>query len=571
MSPAARRLRRPGRTSGLVNLGIAVAVLAILLPLLLTAATSAPPTASEFSPNATQVIKTPPPGEAAATNGQGKGGVGPGGTATPTPTPTKTEQVSSNLLKQCVGPPPLRQIEDPQSPPCIAYWKGDNGGATSQGVTQDAIYIAVPTPESKEAQYNALFKFFNDRFEFYGRKLIPEYCNGSYSGSADQATQVADAATSATGCNGKKPKPFVSTMYRAGNNGSYYIPQMACRYHIIALGSYAPFDSKFMDRCAPYVWQYPMLADDEFANLGEWACNRLAGRIASYGGTSSVKLGGKPLDKLPRKFGILLEPFTDDDPMDRPGALDPITSRLKACGAQIASRDAIVNPVSGEFDPATAQNAILQLKNDGVTSIFCLCNFYSFGTLGRAAAASAYTPEWISSTIGLNDVDSSFILGADLGTQLQHTFGITFQPRIVPPLENPYNIALQEGDPSQAPDTTVLVEGEEEVYRALLLIASGVQMAGPHLTPQSFAAGLEKTRFPNPITSTHAGAVGFHDNGYSMTDDGAEWWYDVNAVGPFSDSASHRGTVCYLSGGRRYTLGNWPRGPAPFFKGRCDS
>ena len=62
MSPAARRLRRPGRTSGLFNLGIALAVLAVLLPLLLNAATSAPPTAAEFSPNATQVIKTPPPG-----------------------------------------------------------------------------------------------------------------------------------------------------------------------------------------------------------------------------------------------------------------------------------------------------------------------------------------------------------------------------------------------------------------------------------------------------------------------------------------------------------------------------
>ena len=39
-------LRRPGRTSGSMNLGIALAVLAVLLPLLLNAATGAPPTAA---------------------------------------------------------------------------------------------------------------------------------------------------------------------------------------------------------------------------------------------------------------------------------------------------------------------------------------------------------------------------------------------------------------------------------------------------------------------------------------------------------------------------------------------
>src|SRR5690349_17794992 len=172
-SPARRRLRRPGRTSGLVNLAVTIAVLAVLLPLLLNAATSAPPTAAEFAPNASQVIKQAPPGEAAAENGTGRGGKGPGGGTppTPTPTPTKTENIPSNLLKQCVGPPPERQIEDPQSPPCIKYWQGDNGGATWPGVTKDTIYIAVPTPNGFTDEYNAMQTFFNNRFELYNRHI----------------------------------------------------------------------------------------------------------------------------------------------------------------------------------------------------------------------------------------------------------------------------------------------------------------------------------------------------------------------------------------------------------------
>src|SRR5688500_1174590 len=38
--------------------------------------------------------------------------------------------------KRCVGSPP-RQTEDPLSPPCVAHFEGDNGGATYQGVTRD--------------------------------------------------------------------------------------------------------------------------------------------------------------------------------------------------------------------------------------------------------------------------------------------------------------------------------------------------------------------------------------------------------------------------------------------------
>ncbi len=65
-------LRRPGRTPGSVNLAVGLGLLVLLLPLLLNAATSSPPTAAEFSPNAKQVIKKAPPGQAAAVTGTGQ-------------------------------------------------------------------------------------------------------------------------------------------------------------------------------------------------------------------------------------------------------------------------------------------------------------------------------------------------------------------------------------------------------------------------------------------------------------------------------------------------------------------
>src|SRR5437868_1214001 len=44
-------------------------------------------------------------------------------------------------------------------------------------------------------------------------------------------------------------------------------------------------------------------------------------------------------------------------------------------------------------------------------------------------------------------------------------------------------------------------------YRGVLMMAAGLQMAGPHLTPETFAAGLQKTVFPNPDTPLEEGKV----------------------------------------------------------------
>ena len=55
-----------------------------------------------------------------------------------------TSYLASNaVVKRCVGDPP-RQTEDPQSPPCVAYWTGDNGGATWKGVTHTTVTVVTP-------------------------------------------------------------------------------------------------------------------------------------------------------------------------------------------------------------------------------------------------------------------------------------------------------------------------------------------------------------------------------------------------------------------------------------------
>ncbi len=82
-----------------------------------------------------------------------------------------------------------------------------------------------------------------------------------------------------------------------------------------------------------------------------------------------------------------------------------------------------------------------------------------------------------------------------------------------------------------------VVARDNILYRSLLLIASGIQMAGPHLTAQSFQAALWNATFPNPPSTIMAGKVGFGGGSYAMTVDGAGMWYNPSAPSPMHDEA----------------------------------
>ena len=159
-----RHRSRP-RSPAFVQMALALAVAVMLFAVTLTTRQPPPPAIAEFAPQAAEQIKEQPK-EQASQFGSGAGagdcppgsacalgdgnGVGEGGSGT-TVAPALAEEpegppsTTPPTLKRCVGNPP-RQIEDPQSPPCIAYWddsKG-NGGSTYQGVTKDEILIGAP-------------------------------------------------------------------------------------------------------------------------------------------------------------------------------------------------------------------------------------------------------------------------------------------------------------------------------------------------------------------------------------------------------------------------------------------
>ncbi len=109
-------------------------------------------------------------------------------------------------------------------------------------------------------------------------------------------------------------------------------------------------------------------------------------------------------------------------------------------------------------------------------------------------------------------------------------------------------------------------------YWQILMLSSGIQMAGPKLAPQTFANALWTTKFPNPLTPIYEGKVGFAGKSLQMTTDAAEFWVSNTASGPYSDKQAGTGVVCYVNHGARHDNGHMPRGGDDvFFKGTCDS
>lgn len=84
-------------------------------------------------------------------------------------------------------------------------------------------------------------------------------------------------------------------------------------------------------------------------------------------------------------------------------------------------------------------------------------------------------------------------------------------------------------------------------------------MAGPNLTPATFAQGM----YAYPATGgTPANPLVFLTReAPTEIKDFSEIWWDPNRVGPDERSENGAGMMVRADGGRRYDAGEWPQSP----------
>lgn len=574
MAAQTRRANRPPRHPAYLHVGLGAVLMLVFASLLVTAPQNPPPAIAEIAPQAVAQIKEPPPEQesefgSGESTGPGSSGAGDGdggtGLENEPSKPDGSVDDDDDLpvqprTKKCVGPAPYRQIEDPQSPPCVAGWEGDNGGATSLGVTDKEIRVGVPLGVQYGYSYIKQFEdFFNERFVFYGRQLKLVDVNLPAGFRTDQQVPEArgcrpdDQQSSAR--NAVEKQIFASTFYPLCG-GFTYGAELA-QSKVVYVAADPMYSESFMSdaRNRPFVWQYPMATDRMFSALGDWACARFAHADAVF--------ADGPQRGKPRKFGAYLQrQLTNPDI-----SMKALRDRMAACNAPLEWEF-----IDNEIDEQDAVFGAIEMSQKEITSVFCLCDFAQFGTVGRGATSQGFYPEWLLGTY-LGADQNYYLSTFGSPDQLRNTLGISFTPRQNRVESEPSMWAWKEQCPACG-DNADQRNGAFEVYlkynyRSLLLIASGIQMAGPNLTPETFERGLQRAAFPNPDHPIKAGRVGFLGASHSMTIDFTEWWYDPAAQSPYLGDPP--GAMCYVDGGARLTSGRSLAKNGPFKQGRCDS
>ena len=441
---------------------------------------------------------------------------------------------------------------DPYSPPCVIF-SGDNGGATAKGVTPTDVVVSARILDEKGFQQTlatlagaditdgpadvrrtieALAEYFNRSFQFYGRKLKIVFYDGKGSGTTElqgggQAEAEADAITSADEIGA----------FAEINGSSAPFADALARKKVIAFGT--PYLSRnwHVDR-RPYNWSVATDCSIIVESVAEFANKTLANKPATFA-------GGDLKDK-PRKFAA----FSPENPW-YVDCVDQAIAIAEKAGNKIDLR--VTYKLDIDSMSNQAANIIAKLKNEGITTVLCGCDPIMPVFLTTKAAEQDYQPEWVVAGTALSDID----LVAQLYDQEQwsHAFGVSYLSSFAP-IESGIGYSAYKSVRNDEPAFAV-----ETIYAQMYMLALGIHMAGPNLTPQTYEQGM----FAYPGGSGPFGTWGFDADSYTPTQDYRVIWYDPNAVSPQNNK---RGAYIESYDGRRFKQGELPASDQPPVFGR---
>jgi hypothetical protein len=458
-------------------------------------------------------------------------------------------------LTAAAGPCADRRVQvvgDPYSPPCVAWAaSSDNGGATYSGVTKDTIKISFRQPVEEisdlfgvvrqlagdkadkvpsfttadvERTIGDYVTYFNRNFQFYGRKL--ELVNWQGKGSilnefqgAGQEAAQADAIRAAKELKvfadiSALTQPYADSLTRQGvlNVGAPYLSQQWFAAH------------------APYSWSPNPDCTSLMHSVAQYLNRRVFGYPAGHAGPGL-------LDK-PRKVGVI----APDNP-EYQQCTDSGVRIMNAAGNKV-TRYSYTLDLSRFSDQAN--NLAAKVKADGITTVVLLTDPLVPLLMSSRLSQQQYYPEWVECGTALIDYD-------ELGqlydpAQWKHAFGISELGQQQPQGASFAYAAAKSVDPNHEP-----IFGAEYFYNLMYVLATGIQTAGPHLTPQSFQTGMRAY----PGGTGHQGTWAYPDGTWTPERDAREIWWDPEAT-----SVANHAPGRWNSTETRYRPDAWPTGPA---------
>jgi ABC-type branched-subunit amino acid transport system substrate-binding protein len=448
------------------------------------------------------------------------------------------------------------KIPSVYAPPCVQPFTGKNGGATSQGVTGNEIKIVVYTGDPQKdpllagqiraagasldiepirQTWQGYVDIYNKMFEKYGRKISVEFYLASGAGS-DTAAAKADAIAIA------EKKPF-AVLGGPAQSTTVFADELAHR-GILCLGTCAlAMPQKISDQNKPYIFTDGPSPEEAATLTAEFIAKQAGPGKAQYAGNDATK-------NKNRVYGIV---HYDTPDGQYKGLFDTLKAQLKKNKITPKADQSFFLDLSRAQE--NARTIVTKMKDAGVTTVIYTGDPLTPGAVTKEATAQDFHPEWIIGPTVL--ADTSIFARTFDQEQWSHAFGVALVPGRTPQdLNATYNL-YQWFHGTPPPNNTYAV-----INPSVQLFATGVQMAGPKLTPKAFRDGLYRSppSGGDPINPQLSwgkhGAWPFVDN-YGSDDAGMLWW-DPSAVGEDEVHQVGNGLYRYADGAKRYTRGKFP-------------
>ena len=501
--------------------------------------------------------------------GGSAGGGGAGGTAVAGGSAARTGPAGTTASGALVAPPGVGpdcdlatgRVRVPafSAPPCVAAFSGNNGASTYQGVTKDKIVVvyyqqqadpatdaaltaagANNSPEDRLATMKDYADYFNAHYETYGRRveIVPFAGTGE---PDDDAAAKADAVQIATDI-----KPFAVIGGATANAINSFVTEIASRRILCICTVSQP--QELYEKYHPYVGYSALMGSTEgYIHRAEYVGKRLAGRNA-------VHAGSVPLTQKKRVFGLL---YYETASNDYKSGVDFFERELAKYGVTLKVRLAYTGPPDLAATQEQSRPFIQKMVNEGVTSVIFSGDPISPAIFTGEATRQNYFPEWILTGSALTDTT---LFGRTYDqTQWRHAFGISFLVARGPEKEtDAYRLHMwHHGREATAGNQYGVL------YPLPWALFTGIHLAGPNLTPQSWFDGITRYPVTNRGKLTYQTvSIGKHGiwpfTDYLMYDDVTEIWWDASAQGPDELDNQGVGMYRYVDQGKRYLPGAHP-------------
>lgn len=475
--------------------------------------------------------------------------------------------------------PGVAQFPSAYADPCLARWAGDNGGATSNGVTATTIDLSrrvfIQTDDSQQLAAEAkaegyaspavtdqvmdvFLNYFNKVYELYGRKVVitpvPSVSNYRAEMLGDDNSAACTDAARISGSDHDFADIGIGDDFQPG--GTPVFDQCAAQDHLVVLDSSGSVSESFLQSNDPYVWSVGQSCTGMALNEADAYSRLLVGHKAAYAGEKDLK--GRV-----RKLAV----YVTDLPSDVSCASQLVQTMETQYGVPASTFAPTVTYQPGtDTLEQSAESAVAQLKSEGVTSVIAACDPESFALLTRAAAVAHYHPEWLLDGVNGSDTDP-VAQTYDQPEVTGHLFGLSpsLEPGDIFGPDSPAGRLYRSLTDHEIP------AGTDGNYGVLVWIFDALQAAGPDLTPQNLARGVHGLPpLGAPSYSYGAWTLAQGPSGqagagqHSLVTDARFVFWDGTGI---SSLDGKLGTYASPFGGQRYQAGRWPDKLPPLFQG----